>query len=289
MKEILKNVKMNFKLNSTVFILASVIYLFLLVIGLSLTLIFPFSDVLTVIFIISPFIFTFSYLAYKSSEREILEYKDVYKGYKEVFVSFSYIFKRLVKPLFFSLLIGIGAYFVLCTLDLMIIDYEFYKEFTKVSISQDIEAMNNMITQYPETMNRLMICIYITIGVMIIAFNLFANKKILSYIFYLKIKKPFINYDFLIRINQEHYKYKTFWLDLLFALSNIIGLVLAIILSELLLPILDNTSIVFLITIFIYFLFVVIIMPFKYLMYSEIFNKSFTEEITKLKETYNNN
>ena len=81
MKEILKNVKMNFKLNSTVFILASVIYLFLLVIGLSLTLIFPFSDVLTVIFIISPFIFTFSYLAYKSSEREILEYKDVYKGY----------------------------------------------------------------------------------------------------------------------------------------------------------------------------------------------------------------
>ena len=210
MKEILKNVKMNFKLNSTVFILASVIYLFLLVIGLSLTLIIPFSDVLTVIFIISPFIFTFSYLAYKSSEREILEYKDVYKGYKEVFVSFSYIFKRLVKPLFFSLLIGIGAYFVLCTLDLMIIDHEFYKEFTKVSISQDIDAMNNMITQYPETMNRLMACIYITIGVMIIAFNLFANKKILSYIFYLKIKKPFINYDFLIRINQEHYKYKTF-------------------------------------------------------------------------------
>ena len=289
MKEILKNVKMNFKLNSTVFILASVIYLFLLVIGLSLTLIFPFSDVLTVIFIISPFIFTFSYLAYKSSEREILEYKDVYKGYKEVFVSFSYIFKRLVKPLFFSLLIGIGAYFVLCTLDLMIIDHEFYKEFTKVSISQDIDAMNNMITQYPETMNRLMACIYITIGIMIIAFNLFANKKILSYIFYLKIKKPFINYDFLIRINQEHYKYKTFWLDLLFALSNIIGLVLAIILSELLLLILDNISIVFLITIFIYFLFVVIIMPFKYLMYSEIFNKSFTEEITKLKETYNNN
>ena len=289
MKEILKNVKMNFKLNSTVFILASVIYLFLLVIGLSLTLIFPFSDVLTVIFIISPFIFTFSYLAYKSSEREILEYKDVYKGYKEVFVSFSYIFKRLVKPLFFSLLIGIGAYFVLCTLDLMIIDHEFCKEFTKVSISQDIDAMNNMITQYPETMNRLMACIYITIGVMIIAFNLFANKKILSYIFYLKIKKPFINYDFLIRINQNHYKYKTFWLDLLFALSNIIGLVLAIVTSELLLPILDNTSIVFLITIFIYFLFVVIIMPFKYLMYSEIFNKSFTEEITKLKETYNNN
>ena len=289
MKEILKNVKMNFKLNSTVFILASVIYLFLLVIGLSLTLIIPFSDVLTVIFIISPFIFTFSYLAYKSSEREILEYKDVYKGYKEVFVSFSYIFKRLVKPLFFSLLIGIGAYFVLCTLDLMIIDHEFYKEFTKVSISQDIDAMNNMITQYPETMNRLMACIYITIGVMIIAFNLFANKKILSYIFYLKIKKPFINYDFLIRINQEHYKYKTFWLDLLFALSNIIGLVLAIILSELLLLILDNISIVFLITIFIYFLFVVIIMPFKYLMYSEIFNKSFAEELTKLKETYNNN
>jgi hypothetical protein len=143
MKEILKNVKMNFKLNSTVFILASVIYLFLLVIGLSLTLIFPFSDVLTVIFIISPFIFTFSYLAYKSSEREILEYKDVYKGYKEVFVSFSYIFKRLVKPLFFSLLIGIGAYFILSTLDLMIIDHEFYKEFSKVSISQDIEAMNN--------------------------------------------------------------------------------------------------------------------------------------------------
>ena len=289
MKEILKNVKMNFKLNSTVFILASVIYLFLLVIGLSLTLIFPFSDVLTVIFIISPFIFTFSYLAYKSSEREILEYKDVYKGYKEVFVSFSYIFKRLVKPLFFSLLIGIGAYFVLTTLDLMIIDHEFYKEFTKVSISQDIDAMNNMITQYLETMNRLMICIYITIGIMIIAFNLFANKKILSYIFYLKIKKPFINYDFLIRINQNHYKYKTFWLDLLFALSNIIGLVLAIVTSELLLPILDNISIVFLITIFIYFLFVVIIMPFKYLMYSEIFNKSFTEEITKLKETYNNN
>ena len=289
MKEILKNVKMNFKLNSTVFILASVIYLFLLVIGLSLTLIIPFSDVLTVIFIISPFIFTFSYLAYKSSEREILEYKDVYKGYKEVFVSFSYIFKRLVKPLFFSLLIGIGAYFVLTTLDLMIIDHEFYKEFTKVSISQDIDAMNNMITQYPETMNRLMACIYITIGVMIIAFNLFANKKILSYIFYLKIKKPFINYDFLIRINQNHYKYKTFWLDLLFALSNIIGLVLAIVTSELLLPILDNISIVFLITIFIYFLFVVIIMPFKYLMYSEIFNKSFTEEITKLKETYNNN
>ena len=46
MKEILKNVKMNFKLNSTVFILASVIYLFLLVIGFSLTLIIPFSDVL---------------------------------------------------------------------------------------------------------------------------------------------------------------------------------------------------------------------------------------------------
>ena len=85
MKEILKNVKMNFKLNSTVFILASVIYLFLLVIGFSLTLIIPFSDILTVIFIIAPFIFTFSYLAYKSSEREILEYKDVYKGYKEVF------------------------------------------------------------------------------------------------------------------------------------------------------------------------------------------------------------
>ena len=59
MKEILKNVKMNFKLNSTVFILASVIYLFLLVIGLSLTIIFPFSDVLTVIFIISPFIFNY--------------------------------------------------------------------------------------------------------------------------------------------------------------------------------------------------------------------------------------
>ena len=124
---------------------------------------------------------------------------------------------------------------------------------------------------------------------MIISFNLFANKKIMSYVFYLKVKKPFINYDFLIRINQNHYKYKTFWLDLLFALSNIIGLVLAIITSELLLPILDNVSIVFLIAVFIYFFFVVIMMPFKYLVYSEIFTKSFTEELTKLKETYNNN
>ena len=34
MKEILKSVKMNFKLNSTVFILASVIYLFLLIVQL---------------------------------------------------------------------------------------------------------------------------------------------------------------------------------------------------------------------------------------------------------------
>lgn len=289
MKEILKSVKMNFKLNSTVFILASVIYLFLLVIGFSLTLIIPFSDVLTVVFIIAPFIFTFSYLAYKSSEREILEYKDVYKGYKEVLVSFSYIFKRLVKPFFLSLLIGIGAYFVLGSLDLMIFDNEFSKEFTELYISQDIEAMTNLIAQYPDTINRFMICIYITIGIMIIAFNLFANKKIMSYIFYLKVKKPFINYDFLIRINQKHYKYKTFWLDLLFALSNIIGLVLAIITSELLLPILDNVSIVFLIAVFIYFFFVVIMMPFKYLVYSEIFTKSFTEELTKLKETYNNN
>ena len=109
MKEILKNVKMNFKLNSTVFVLASVIYLFLLVIGLSLTLIFPFSDVLTVIFIISPFIFTFSYLAYKSSEREILEYKDVYKGYKEVFVSFSYIFKRFIVSGYWVIILFIAS------------------------------------------------------------------------------------------------------------------------------------------------------------------------------------
>ena len=197
-------------------------------------------------------------------------------------MSFSYIFKRLVKPFFFSLLIGIGAYFVLGSLDLMIFDNEFSKEFTKLYISNDIEAMTNL-------MNRFMICIYITIGVMIIAFNLFANKKIMSYIFYLKVKKPFINYDFLIRINQNHYKYKTFWLDLLFALSNIIGLVLAIVISELLLPILENVSIVFLIAVFIYFFFVVIMMPFKYLVYSEIFTESFTEELTKLKETYNNN
>ena len=56
-----------------------------------------------------------------------------------------------------------------------------------------------------------------------------------------------------------------------------------------LLPLLDNVSIVFLIAVFIYFFFVVIMMPFKYLVYSEIFTKSFTEELTKLKETYNNN
>lgn len=288
MKEILKNVKMNFKLNSNVFILASVIYLFLLLIGLSLTLLIPFTDVFTVIFVISPFIFTFSYLAFKSSERELLDYKDVYYGYKEVLISFSYIFKRLVKPLFFSFLIGIGVYSILGTLDLMIFDKEFYNEFTKLYIAQDLNKLEGLILTYEDTMNRLIICLAISVCSMVIAFNLFANNKILSYIFYLKVRKPYINYDFLIRINQKHYKYKTFWFDLLFSLSNVIGLVLAVLLSEMLLPILNNTSIVYLIGIFIYFFFVIIVMPFKYLIYSEIFEKSFKEEMFKLKETYNN-
>ena len=47
---------------------------------------------------------------------------------------------------------------------------------------------------------------------------------------------------------------------------------------------LNNTSLLFLISIFIYFLISTICLPFKYLLYSEKFNKSFMEELERFKE-----
>ena len=287
MKEILSKVKMNFNLNKQVFILAAIIYIFLVTIGFSLSLIFPLMDMLTIIFVMCPFAFTFSYLAAQSSERVLLDNNDVYYGYKTLGSSFFYVIRRTFIPVVISFVIGMGVYFVFATLDLLFIDNEYYAEINKLILNNKLTNVNDIIVNYPDMVNRLMYCLLIGLGGMIVAFNIFGNNKIMSYIFYLKIKKSYINYDFLIKINQKKYQYKTFWLDVLFSLFNVVGLVLAVLINVLLSNVLNNISLLFLISIFIYFLISTICLPFKYLLYSEKFNKSFIEELERFKEMNN--
>jgi hypothetical protein len=223
----------------------------------------------------------------KSSERVILDNNDVYYGYKTLGSSFSYVIRRTFIPVVISFVIGIGVYFVFATLDLLIIDNEYYAEINKLILNNELTNMNDIISKYPDMIDRIMYCLLIGVGGMIIAFNIFGNNKIMSYIFYLKIRKSYINYDFLIKINQKKHQYKTFWLDVLFSLFNVVGLVLAVLINVLLSNVLNNTSLLFLISIFIYFLISTICLPFKYLLYSEKFNKSFMEELERFKEMNN--
>ena len=285
MKELFSVVFVNLKKDSQFWILSILTYTLLMTIGSSVSYALGFMDLLLIIFIVCPFIMSFIKLAAKSIENETIDHKDVYTGYRELSLSIMIFFKRLLKIVLFTLLVYFLLYMGLAFVDIIFFEQELIENLLKIvsknSANIDTQVFNVMMNN-DGFINRLLICNYIAIGLTMVFFNLFANKKLLSIIFHRIFCVNDINYDYIVNNKKEIKQYKLWMYNLFISLFYVSGLVFAILTNKLLINLTGNMFISYLFSSFIFFIVSSVQIPFKYIGYTYIFENNFEGEVMKM-------
>ena len=126
------------------------------------------------------------------------------------------------------------------------------------------------------------ICNYVALGLTFIFFNLIGNKKIMTIIFQRIFAVGSINYDYIVNNKKELKGYKLNIYNLFISLFYVLGLVLAIITSNLLASVIDNSLLTYLFSCLVFFVVSSFQIPFKYIAYTHIFEYQFEEDVMKL-------
>jgi hypothetical protein len=283
MKNLIINSFGQIKKNKQIWILSSLVYSLIMTIGMSISYILGFMNLLVILFIAIPFALSFITISNKCYHNENIEYKDIYSGYRELSFNLSFIIKRLIFPTLILLVIYFAIYLGLSTLNLLFFNFNVIKEMM-VMVSQGVNQID--LTLYllnNEALTKdLLVCNYISMGITFILINLFLNKKIMTINFYNKVRNIRINYDFIISNKKQLKKYKLFLFNLLCSLFIVMAFILSLLSYYLVNKVVLNPLLAYLLANFIFYFVLSIGIPIKYNAYSYIFNENFTEEVEKL-------
>ncbi len=280
MKELLKSVLINFKKNKFIWISGIIAYSFLMTICSGLSYLFGFFEIISILLVACPFIFSFIILSQKSIKESNVELKDIYSGYSKLNLAMSAIFKKIFIPAIILLGFFFVAYIGLVFFDMFFIHDEMFLSIVKEmmnGVSQ--EVLINELAANEMFINSILICNYVAIGITFILVNLILNKKIISLNFIIETNKPYVNYEYTINAKKELKKYRLFWFNLYCSIFMILGLVVAILLNSLFVNLLNNLLFARLIATLLFFLISSIGIPFKYLGYTYLYKEQFKEEI----------
>lgn len=276
----------NFKKNWPVLILASIVYTLIMTISLSLNYLIGIFGFFIIIFIVCPFVFSFSSISNKTVQNQILDYKDIYLGYKDLRSSIFYVLKKTLIPLLISFLSFFIAYFALIYFDLIFFEQELLSTIVElVKNGAGNEDVVNYLIGNDAFYNRVFFLAFLALAFGIMIFNVFGNKKIMTYIFYLNVRNPRINYEYIINKKRKGNSFKLFLFNVGVSLFYIIGLGVSFYISinytnSLLMNLLSNL---------IFFAISSIALPIKYLVYADVFNKNFSNEVNILLNEKNEN
>jgi len=286
-KELFKATFSILKKDKTIWILAISIYCLIMTIGLSLSAILGLGNLLLVIFVVCPFVFTFIKLSIKGIDNVPLDDKDVYLGYKDLSRSISIVIRKLLVPFFVSLLFYIFSYLVISFIYIYFYEMDLIENIiTMVSNTENLtnQDITKIVLNDEEFVKNIMNLNYLSLGLTFIFFNIISNKKILTFIFFMCINTNRINYDYIVSNKKEIKKYRLLLYNIFISLFYVLGLALSFIVSLLLTKIIDNSIIIYLISSLIFFVVSSIAIPFKYIAYTYIFNKHFNSDVGKLLE-----
>ena len=287
MKELFSTTISLFKKNKQTWTLAILVYCLIMTIGLGVTMITGLGNLLLIIFVVCPFIFTFIKLSIKGVDNLPLDNKDIYLGYKDLSRSIFITLRKFLAPTLLCLLGYIGVYFVLSFGYIYLFEMDLVQKIVDIAMKQEAintQEISAILLNNTELMQKLMYLNYMALGVMIILLNIFLNKKIFSIIFFMCINSTRINYDYIVSSKKELNKYKLTLYNIIISLFYIIGLTLAVLVNYLLNNIMDNAIFSYLVSSFIFLIISGIAIPFKYIAYTHLFNQYFNHEVGKLLE-----
>ena len=287
MKELFKTTIDIFKKNKYIWTLAILVYCLIMTIGLGLSLLIGIGNLLVIIFVACPFIFTFIKLSIKGVDNLPSNEKDVYLGYKDLSRSIFISLRKFLVPVLLSLLAYVICFFGLTFVYIYLFQMDLVKEIIdKVSNIQNItnNELSMILLNNEEFMQNILYLNYISLGITIIFFNIIANKKIFSIIFFMCLNTTQINYEYIVNNKKELKKHKIILYNIFISLFYVVGLILAIIANTLLINALDNVIISYLISAFVFFSISALVIPFKYIAYTHLFNKYFNKDVAVLYE-----
>ena len=93
-----------FKRNKETWLLAGIVFSLIMAIGLSLSSLLGFGNLLLIFFVVCPFVMTYIKLAIKCIGELHLDNKDVYMGYKNLSISIGIVLKKVLFPILLSLI-----------------------------------------------------------------------------------------------------------------------------------------------------------------------------------------